>query len=75
MLGRPAGYSFAVVTRGKGRMPSYAAQLTTEERWAVVLYVERLQHTPVRDSVALDDSLRAREIARIDSVAQQERRP
>ncbi len=39
----PDGYFFQVVTNGFGLMPSYAAELTPEERWAVVAYVRALQ--------------------------------
>jgi mono/diheme cytochrome c family protein len=39
----PDGYVFQVVTSGFGLMPSYAAELTPEERWAVVSYVRALQ--------------------------------
>lgn len=37
------GHYFHVISRGFGVMPSYAAQLTVEERWAVVGYVRALQ--------------------------------
>lgn len=37
------GYYFNVISRGFGVMPSYAAALTPEERWAVVAYVRALQ--------------------------------
>jgi mono/diheme cytochrome c family protein len=37
------GYLYQVITQGFGLMPSYAAELTPEERWAVVLYVRALQ--------------------------------
>jgi mono/diheme cytochrome c family protein len=66
MLAKPAAYFFVVATHGKGRMPAYAPQLTTDERWGVVAYIERLQHTPPTGA-AIDDSLRALAIARIDS--------
>jgi len=32
-----------VVTNGFGLMPSYAAELSMEERWAVVAYLRALQ--------------------------------
>lgn len=41
--GFPDGYFYQVVTNGFGLMPSYAAELTVEERWAVVAYVRALQ--------------------------------
>jgi mono/diheme cytochrome c family protein len=37
------GFYFNVISRGFGVMPSYAATLTPEERWAVVAYVRALQ--------------------------------
>jgi hypothetical protein len=40
---RPPGYIFEVITKGFGLMASYAAELTVEERWAVVSYVRALQ--------------------------------
>jgi mono/diheme cytochrome c family protein len=40
---RAPGYIFEVATRGFGMMASYAAELTVEERWAVVAYVRALQ--------------------------------
>ena len=49
---RPAGYIFEVITKGFGMMASYAADLTVEERWAVVAYVRALQlsqSTPASD--------------------------
>jgi mono/diheme cytochrome c family protein len=39
----PAGQLFHVITRGSNRMPSYAAQITPEQRWLVVHYVQTLQ--------------------------------
>jgi mono/diheme cytochrome c family protein len=66
---------FDVVTKGFGRMPAYAPQLTTEERWAVVAYVKLLQHTPATSPDAIADSLRAAEIRGIDSALASGRRP
>jgi hypothetical protein len=40
---KPAGYIFEVATKGFGLMASYAAELTVEERWAVVAYIRALQ--------------------------------
>jgi mono/diheme cytochrome c family protein len=39
----PDGYIFQVISQGFGLMPSYAAELTPEERWGVVGYVRALQ--------------------------------
>jgi mono/diheme cytochrome c family protein len=37
------GYLFEVITKGLGVMPSYAAQIPAEDRWAIVAYVRALQ--------------------------------
>ena len=39
----PLGHFFNVITNGYGAMPDYAAQLTPENRWAVVAYIKALQ--------------------------------
>jgi mono/diheme cytochrome c family protein len=39
----PDGYLFDVMTNGFGQMPAYAAQVTPEDRWAIVGYVRALQ--------------------------------
>jgi mono/diheme cytochrome c family protein len=37
------GEIFHAISRGSGRMPSYAAQIPYDERWLVVLYVDALR--------------------------------
>lgn len=37
------GYLYDVITNGFGRMPSYAAQIPVEDRWAIVSYLRALQ--------------------------------
>jgi mono/diheme cytochrome c family protein len=39
----PDGYLYQVISLGFGLMPSYAADLSPEERWGVVLYLRALQ--------------------------------
>ena len=39
------GHLFQVMTEGYGLMPSYAAQLTPEDRWAVAAYVQALRQS------------------------------
>ncbi len=39
----PLGHFFSVITNGYGAMPNYAAQITPENRWAVVAYIRALQ--------------------------------
>jgi mono/diheme cytochrome c family protein len=39
----PVGHIFDVITNGWGVMPSYAEQITAQDRWAIVAYVRALQ--------------------------------
>jgi mono/diheme cytochrome c family protein len=39
------GHIYQVINEGFGLMPSYAAQLETQERWAVVAYVQALRRS------------------------------
>ncbi|QQR81310.1 MAG: cytochrome c [Deltaproteobacteria bacterium] len=39
----PAGRIYHVVTKGTGLMASYASQITQEDRWKLVQYVQTLQ--------------------------------
>ncbi len=40
---RSDGYLYQVISKGFGLMPAYSAELTVEERWAVVAYLRALQ--------------------------------
>ena len=42
-LALPDGQIFHIVTYGQNNMPSYAAQIERDDRWAAVLYVRALQ--------------------------------
>jgi mono/diheme cytochrome c family protein len=64
----PAGFFYEVISRGLGRMPSYADQLTIEERWAVVAYVRELQSAPRAQPDERADSLRGAELRSADSL-------
>ena len=37
------GYFFDVITNGKNNMPSYAHQISPEDRWAIVAYINALR--------------------------------
>lgn len=39
----PNGYYFSLITDGTRVMPSYAARITVEDRWAIVAYIRALQ--------------------------------
>lgn len=39
----PTGYLFTVITNGFGAMPTYAAQVSPRDRWAIIAYIRALQ--------------------------------
>jgi mono/diheme cytochrome c family protein len=39
----PVGHFFDAMTNGWGAMPSYAAQIPVQDRWAIVAYIRALQ--------------------------------
>lgn len=59
-IDRPAGYIYEVVTKGFGMMASYAAELTVEERWAVVAYIRALQLSQNTPAAELPPDVRQR---------------
>ncbi len=56
LINLPAGKMFHSITYGKGNMGSHASQLTHEERWKLVHYVQKLQGKSCLDkeNVALE---------------------
>ena len=42
---QPVGQIFHTITKGQGKMASYASSLTPQERWSIVLYVKALQRS------------------------------
>ena len=59
-IDKPAGYIFEVATKGFGMMASYAAELTVEERWAVVAYIRALQLSQNTPAAELPGDVRQR---------------
>jgi mono/diheme cytochrome c family protein len=57
-VAKPAGYIFEVASKGFGMMASYAAELTVEERWAVVAYLRALQLSQTTAVGALPPDIR-----------------
>ncbi|MCC6587161.1 MAG: cytochrome c [Bryobacterales bacterium] len=41
------GQMFHILTFGQKKMPSYASQLTVNDRWSVIAYLKALQNEPV----------------------------
>jgi len=60
---QPVGQIFNTITKGQGKMASYASSLTPKERWSIVLYVRALQRSrnaniddvPVESRFLLDE--------------------
>ncbi len=52
LRGMPVGYFYDVIANGFGAMSDYAAQISVEDRWAVVAYVRALQ---LSQNARLDD--------------------
>ena len=42
---QPVGQIFNTITKGQGKMASYATSLSPKERWSIVLYVRALQRS------------------------------
>ena len=55
------GHMFHVLTYGQGNMPPFAAQLSREDRWSVILHVRMLQGPYLPDR----DNTRAQEITKL----------
>lgn len=58
----PEGKIFHSITYGKNSMGSHSGQLTQEERWKLVLYVQKLQG-PKDVAVAVDSTAKATPVA------------
>jgi mono/diheme cytochrome c family protein len=63
----PVGYYYDVISRGFGQMSSYAAQLSSRDRWAIVAYVRALQLSRNVPLAALRDEER-RQLEELASV-------
>lgn len=45
----PVGHFFDVMTNGWGAMPSYAAQVSVEDRWKIAAYIRALQLSQMKE--------------------------
>ncbi len=59
----PAGKIFHTITYGKGLMGSHASQLTQQERWILVHYVQKLQHSKDAPAAGSDSTA----VAKVDT--------
>lgn len=60
ILVHPPGHYVDVMTNGFGAMPSYATQVTPEDRWAIAAYIQALQLSRTVPVSALSAEQRAR---------------
>lgn len=59
-LPHPVGFYFSVISEGFGVMPAYGAQLSPDERWAVVAYLRALGRSQRAPLSAAPADVRAR---------------
>jgi mono/diheme cytochrome c family protein len=57
---QPDGYFYDVMTSGFGAMQDYSAQVTPQDRWAIVAYLRALQYSRNVNVADLNDADRAR---------------
>ncbi len=55
----PVGELFNTITNGVRNMPAYGAQIPTEDRWAIVMYLRALQRSEAGTLVDLPESERS----------------
>jgi mono/diheme cytochrome c family protein len=56
---QPVGELFNSITNGVRNMPSYGAQITPEDRWAIVLYLRALQRSQATSVADVPESERS----------------
>jgi Cytochrome C oxidase, cbb3-type, subunit III len=72
LVAAPLGHFFSVMTNGFGAMPDYAAQLTPEDRWAVVAYIKALQ---LSQAAKPSDAAAGAQVQPLGSIAESEGLP
>jgi len=68
ILQEPLGHYFDVISHGYGAMPDYAAQIATQDRWAIVAYIRALQ---LSQNATLQDVPAGMNIQTLAEVSQQ----
>ncbi len=54
LMALPEGKMFHTLTYGKNLMGSHSSQLTVDERWKLVMYVQKLQHPEGEAAIVVD---------------------
>lgn len=65
----PAGRHYEIIRDGLGRMPSYAAELSVRDRWAIVTYLQMFQRRGTASPGEREDSIWAAALSAQDSLA------
>jgi len=68
----PLGHFFNVISNGYGAMPDYSAQVTPEDRWAIVAYIKALQ---LSQNATAADVPAGSHVEAISSIAEREGLP
>jgi len=71
-MAQPLSHYFYVMTNGYGAMPSYAAQLTPADRWAIAAYIRALQ---LSQDASLSDVPAGVTVRNLKSIAQDQGYP
>ena len=58
-LSRPIGHLFNTMTNGIRNMPAYGSQISTEDRWSIVTYIQALQRSQRADADRMTAAERA----------------
>jgi len=53
------GQMFHILTYGQNNMPSYASQVSPEDRWSVITYVRSMQAASIKSSLAVQNEASA----------------
>ena len=56
----PVGHIFDVITNGWGAMPSYASQVSVEDRWRIIAYVRALQLSQMKSGATVGEGAAAK---------------
>ena len=68
----PLGHFFNVMTNGYGAMPDYKAQVSPQDRWAIVAYIKALQ---LSQNAKPADAAAGAQIESLSNIATQEGLP
>jgi mono/diheme cytochrome c family protein len=68
----PLGHFFNVMTNGYGTMPDYSAQVSPQDRWAIVAYIKALQ---LSQNAQRSDAAAGAQVESLEDIAEREGLP